>query len=305
MNDVWDCLPLPAGTYRYVFAKDGGMVRGTWVHGPQAMGRFAARFSRANCYIQLNPTRERMRIRPHATDVSHLQAILVDIDPEGANADGDNAVEVAWDILNDMGVDTQLTTLIDTGRGRQIWIHIDPLPIIGEGSLARAVKAFIREVSERVGKSYGCVVDTSCSDLARLARLPGTVNQKTGRMSRIMFAGKPQPPWFLFRFDAEVPARVAPSESRSTWPKVVPHLTNTAREFITSGVEQMRRHRGCYAAAKSLHEAYVPEDVARGWLLKGAERCDPPLDGGEVDKIIRRTFGADSDTLPGRGPVLD
>lgn len=290
MNDVWRILPLPQGTYRYVFAKDGGMVAGTWVSGPEALGVFARRYAKANCYITLNPASRADLTRPSSRDVSHVQAILVDIDPIEPSANPGEAHADACDLLESMGVDPWSLTVVDSGRGIQCWIRLKPLTV--DKQLARTVKNFVNTLSAEFGVKHGCVIDSSCSDLARLARLPGTMNQKTGREARLVVEGDVQPAAFLFHHQEDGPLdyEAPPPGLRVTWPQAAMFLTLTGREFIQFGVEQTRRHKCCYAAARSLVEAGVPENVATEWLLKGAERCDPPLENGEVLRIARRVY---------------
>jgi hypothetical protein len=290
MNDVWRILPLPQGTYRYVFAKAGGMVDGTWVSGPEALGAFAQRYAKANCYITLNPVSRADRTRPSSNDVSHVQAILVDIDPIEPSAQPGEALWEARDMLESMEVDPWSMTVVDSGRGIQCWIRFKPLTV--DKQLARTVKNFVNTLSAEFGTRYGCVIDSSCSDLARLARLPGTMNQKTGREARLVVEGDVQSAAFLFHHQEDGPIvwEVPIPGLRTTWPQAAMFLTLTGREFIQFGVEQTRRHKCCYAASKSLLEAGVPEAIATEWLLKGAERCDPPLESGEVLRIVKRVY---------------
>lgn len=290
--DVWDILPVPPTTFRYVFAKDGRHVAGAWVGSAKALEAWARRYAHANCYIQLNPTASPALVRPKAGDVSHIQAILIDIDPVRPDAAPLKTGETIEGILTARGVDMGSVSFIDTGRGIQLWIHMPAMPLIGEGSLARCVRAFIRDVCDAFGETHGCVVDSTCSDLSRVARLPGTVNQKTGRQA-VLFSIRDYTadPWFLFRYDAEPEERPpSPPESRSTWPRAFPHLTRTAIDFITEGVEQTRRHKCCYATARSLMEAGVPQPIATEWMFKGAERCDPPLEEEAVERIIGQVW---------------
>lgn len=292
--ETWELLPLPSGTFRYVFAKDGdGRVTGTWIPGPGALSRFLVNHRDQSCYIQLNPANQRGLVRPTAKEVSHLQAILLDVDPVEAGAEAGAAMARVAEVCTSLGVPTTCISLINTGRGLQFWLHLDPIPIIGEGSLARAVRKFIWAVAGRVGTSHGCRVDTSCADLGRLARLPGSVNQKTGKKASIISRGSPVPALFLFPFDEEVVDAVAappPRALRTKWPEIAVHLTRTAQEYITLGSEEPGRHRAAFATAKSLKEACVEPEVALHLLLLGAGRCAPELPLSDASRIFRQVF---------------
>ena len=287
IQETWRLLPTPPDAYRYVFAKDGRSCSGTWVASAQALGRWATRFDHANCYIQLNPAGRADLTRPTAKDVTYLQGVLIDVDPVDPEPNIDPACRQVDLILRAEGFNP---LWLMTGRGQQAWILFDPVPMTDE--LRWGVKGFVNFVSATFGIAYGCVVDTTCSDPARLARLPGTVNQKTGvHASLLLRARGPNDPFKLIQYTQEEKSFVRPpSGIRATWPQAAGYLTNTAREFIMFGVEQTRRHKCCYATARSLMEAGVPEPVATGWLLKGAERCEPELEPGEVLRIARRVY---------------
>lgn len=293
MDDVWRILPLPAGTYRYVFAKAGHVVEGTWVRNAAGLQAFANRNAHANCYITLNPAGSPNLIRPSARDITHVQAILIDIDPVEPSARVPEAFYLVEGLLERMGVDPWAMSIIDSGRGIQCWIHVKPL--IADGLLKETVRNFINTLSKEFGQRHGCVIDSSCSDLARLARLPGTVNQKTKLPTVLVRPGSEQPAGFLGRFQDLEPKVLCPPPPglRVTWPQAVMYLTHTASEFIQHGVEQTRRHKACFATAKSLKEAGVPEKIGTEWILKGSERCDPPLEPSEALRIMKRVYAND------------
>lgn len=296
MSDlVWNLLPLPPGTYRYVFAKRGNAVEGTWVSGPAALARFIRGHPLHDCYIQLNPVRTPARIRPRLEDVTHVQAVLLDLDPVEPTGDGDRAVARLEAICDALGVPTECSTLIHSGRGRQLWLHTDAMPIIGEGSLARAVRAFVSRVVKAYGVACGFQVDASCVDLTRLARLPGSTNQKTMEPARVLRYGKPMPALWLLSHapddvlvEAVVTAAGPPPKS---WPAIAATLTTAAFSFITEGAPEGGRHKAAVACARSLRDAAVAPETARRLLWEGASKCDLP-EGfmGDVERIWRDHF---------------
>lgn len=291
--ETWDLLPLPPDTYRYVFAKHrAGGNYGTWVNGPGALLRFMQNHPDFDCYITLNPASRRDRIRPKTKDISHLQAILIDIDPVEEDADIPYARCIAVDLCDDIGIPSDSVTHIDSGRGVQLWLHIEPIPVIGEGSLQVYTRSFIKEFADRFGTQRGCRIDTSCSDLARLARLPGTVNQKTQKPASILRSGTQVPAlWLLSRdpSDALVDAIVPPETGVLTsWPDIAALVNRTAYEFITEGQEEPGRHKACFATAMSLKEACVGPGFALELLFTGSGRSTPHLPISEVERIWRQ-----------------
>lgn len=299
-HEVWEILPLPPDTYRYVFAKSKtGSISGTWLTGPARLERWMALYADHDCYIQLNPTRSRTLVRPRASDISHLQAILIDIDPAPHMASLDLFPGVAPFWINllekDYGVPSESISAIRSGRGVQLWLHVEPIPIVGTGSLARAVRAFVNDVARNNTSSLTIeVVDTACSDLGRLARLPGTVNTKTGQRAELLSMGIPVPALWLFPFDSdETTSQIVDNgvqNPRTHWPDVASAITHAAYDYIVNGVEEPGRHKASVACARSLREACVPPENALEYLMLGAGRCTPALKRSDVHRIWRDHF---------------
>lgn len=289
---IWGMLPLPPGAFRYVFAKHGPKVTGTWVTSPESLRRFCENYASADCYIQLNPAIRAGLVRPMVSDVAGIQAILIDLDPIVPEAAPASAAVSVRARLDGMGV-PNTPTHIDSGRGSQLWLILGhPCP----PTLAGAVRRFIHTLATQVGTVHGCRVDTACADLARLARLPGTINQKTGRQAKILDMGAPMDAEWLSAWDSGVeegtssPVAPPPRAPRTRWPDIEPWLTRTAKEFICEGVTEPGRHKGCVAAARSLVEVFCDPAVAWGLLRGGAERCSPELPHDEVRRIYMEAF---------------
>ena len=293
--ETWELLPLPPDTYRYVFAKRERRVHGTWVRGPMQLSRWMEASSDFDCYIQLNPSYDRTLVRPSVKDVSHLQAVLVDFDPLGVGGEGTDAKKLfmmrAETFLTERGIPIESIAVIDSGRGFQMWILIEPIPIIGEGSLSRGVRNFIHTLADDWKRTGGYAIDPSCSDLSRLARLPGTLNSKTGFLAKILKLAIPTPALWLFPFDSDAQnAVLEPSTPRVKWPDVASAITHAAYDFIVNGIEEPGRHKAAVACARSLKDACVPVDDALDYLLLGASRCTPALKPDDIIRLHRDTF---------------
>jgi hypothetical protein len=134
---------------------------------------------------------------------------------------------------------------------------------------------------------HGCKVDTSTSDLPRPMRMPGTFNQKTGRMARII-----QYTTMVFEGLAEVLVKGTP-ESKLVEPDVVPiapglpwqmamhRLTLSAKTYLKEGQEEPGRHKMMWHAARKLHELGVSRAEARKALaqanaLRGEDQALSP-----------------------------
>lgn len=310
---LFELLPLPSDAVRHIFMKSADGVIGTWVRRPQNLARILRAYAydgRWNLYWQLNPTRRRDVNRPCNGDVDYLQAVLIDIDPVEEKVDPHKAVDHAVILLSSQfGVQEKSMTIMDSGRGCQIWLHTStpnggPIDLaIQQQELQLRVAPFVRRVAAEFGTQHGCRVDTACQDMTRLARLPGTYNQKTSEGTFVVQEGEGAPPYWLVDIPADEEYTVrdvlgeGPVEAtRTKWPDIVAHLTWTAYSFITDGVCEPGRHKAAVATVRNLHrEIGVPIDVAQKLLLTGASRCTPSLiqkaaDLADIMRILQEEY---------------
>jgi hypothetical protein len=149
----------------------------------------------------------------------------------------------------------------------------------------------------------GWIVDTTCSDLARVVRCPGSVNQKTGRRAVVehVAAGPGIDVSVLMRYNTTAVEYTpqAPAET-SNLLSILPHLNVRARTFILEGAASPGRHSACYATCKNLQELGVPRERAFEWLIMGARRCweavkieweGRSLPQSEVERIVKQVYG--------------
>ncbi len=193
-----DLLPLPEGAVRHIFCRRDSSIRGTYIQRNAQIDRLRATHTDWNLYITLNPSRPdaRSRMRPRARDISHLQAILIDLDPISPNAQPMRAATTVAGTLHAHGVPIDCITFVDSGRGAQLWLMHPVTPVADIPHCAERVASLVRWAANAFPAGiYGCAVDTSCSDLARLARLPGSINQKTGAPAALLTTPLPTEPW--------------------------------------------------------------------------------------------------------------
>jgi hypothetical protein len=149
---------------------------------------------------------------------------------------------------------------------------------------------FLSMLNRQLNPDYGCLVDTSCSDLSRVVRLPGSTNQKTLRPCVILDTGTP-----IDLVDKVLACSIPPPEpvpcrhvDTSNLAAVLPHLTEAAQRFLTEGAPFGSRHAAAYAAAASLREAGVPLERALNWVCRGGTFCSPPLTSQEDETDLER-----------------
>lgn len=258
-------------------------------------------------YVSLNPS-SRSCIKPAKSDITHLSCVGIDLDP---HKNSDFELEPAAKAL-DSAVFNFLESpnshcIISSGRGIWAWVFIQPKHLANDVDREEAdalIKGFTSsfiDASPHLSK-FG-TIDTSCAELSRIARCPGTINHKVNQNAHICIDYFPISPLSFDNFKA-LGESEAPSIGRPQPPspitgrsihEIVPHCNTTSRQFILLGVDSSMesRHRRLYSSAKNLFELQIEPDLAEFMLWSGAERCIPNLnisDPGIVRRIVRQVW---------------
>lgn len=317
----WELLPHPPRTVVRVFARnrDTGELDGDFARNASEMFHFARANADKQVYVCPNPCREGTAgIRHSAQDVTHWSYLLIDMDPIEDTYDPEAALDAAllwfgeW-VGRNFGTQGHAAIrpfIIDSGRGRQAWIRLEDMlfddgdpgvpetdfyrcPMSGQAismrrRMARKVNGYwLGRLSEILGMCHGCKVDTSTSDLPRPMRMPGTFNQKTGRMATII-----EPCGEIYHGLATILAAGTPSEKLieppqipiapgMPWQMAMHRLTLSAKKYLKEGQEEPGRHKIMWHTARKLHELGVSRVEARKALvhankLKGASEALSP-----------------------------
>jgi len=284
---TWNLLPLLKDEYHHLFAKHkDGRKFGMCIKTRRGLDRFVewANEEKFDAYIGANPLHKTVAFRPRAHDVSRIRAIVFDIDPVAPKAAPRLfAHRLHSDLANDHQGMLESVVHVDSGRGVQLWV----LMMAGKPELQPRAKQFVRRYAKQFGEDYGSIVDTACTDLPRVVRMPGTFNQKTGREATILSGAEPlMSEWWLeCQPKPSAPERpVRPAESLE-W--ILCTLPDLAVDYIQNGVE-LERHKACYTAMKSLHEVGVEADVALQLTLKGATMSS--LDPAHVHYTFEQVY---------------
>lgn len=248
-----------------------------------------------NWYITLNPTRARASLKARSLDVTEWRFILIDIDPLGQ---GDP--EAALNFLLDKHQLRSYCAILNSGRGWQAWVSLRPMLLSSESdsgyTSGRASRSHVESVTKAWLHSLGdpgfrCKVDTSCSDLARVARLPGTTNHKTGRPATLVAMPSDEMDTSQLLDMYPPPERISHAAVGGlSLPRLLPYLTETASHFLCEGVREPGRHATAYAAARSLYEAGIPPERALDLIQVGASLCNPPLPIRDAARAVRNAY---------------
>lgn len=323
----WNLLPHPEGTVVRVFARnrDTGALDGDFARNAAEMFHFASVNVDKQVYVCPNPCRRTTGTRHNAQDVTHWSYLLIDMDPIEDIYDPALAVEQALFWLGRWtGMDFEKTKplIIDSGRGRQVWLRLDDHPLQPDGQVkddavmqddgslkfyrawdrrtCRKVNGYwLGRLATQLGMIHGCKVDTSTSDLPRPMRMPGTYNQKTQRMATIV-----EPSYHIFGplgdrlmvstpDDVKVEPDVIPIAPGLPWQMATHRLTLTAKKYLKEGQEEPGRHKVMWHTARKLHELGVSRAEARKALTHANKLCgeDQALGAEEIEHALDTAEG--------------
>jgi hypothetical protein len=134
-------------------------------------------------YFAVNPLKRPMTKKAGKEDVASAQWLWVDLDPrKGAELIPERQEMLA--LLTDRLPEglPEPTWIIDSGRGYwAFWKLLTPQPVDGDGPRTENVENFGRGI-EKAFPGRG----DHCRNIERIARLPGTINGKTGKRARVV-----------------------------------------------------------------------------------------------------------------------
>jgi hypothetical protein len=324
---LWEILPHPPGSvvrYSAILGRTNyaGDYAATW----QDLELAAQEWEKDahNFFVQMNPTEERALPRPTAKHISHWSWFLLDADPV---AELFNPMAAIDEYLNRIRLMTGVTlkpTIIHSGRGAQAWIRLNDIPLDQDVDLieefdargqpipeserrvetmparkmARRVMGWwLNTLVNEIGEVHGCLLDTSVSDLPRVMRCPGTVNQKTGRRALVADWGGHVHTDLHVKLIRQVPfATYAEAEpgvlpEGTPWQMVKAALTRTASRFIDRGQAEPGRHKAAVACAFSCKEQGLPPSETLKAMRYGNRKCQPkPLEEEDLKRIVGNVY---------------
>jgi len=296
IRKLWDLLPHPRNTVVRWFARNGDERQGGGADNVDELILSAEACAGMNFYVAPNPASTRAGTRHRAEQVTHWSWFLMDIDPVEPVADPGPVVDyVLGKLWSWTGIDFERRRplIINSGRGMQIWVRLPDVPLDetdGPGDLAgvalpRLVARvtngwWLNRLAEEVGTMNGCRIDTTCADLPRVMRCPGTVNQKTGRYTNLTIDSSEVFEELPRILSAAVPPELFEPQPIITLPEGTPwqhvfvHLTLRAQDYLTYGKEEPGRHDTMFHVALTLAEAGLPRDEVRRALQYGNDLWD-------------------------------
>jgi hypothetical protein len=301
MNDTFDVLAWPdlwlnrAFKVRWFAKSDRGNVGGI-ARTPEMLVN-AARLSEHsgyNMYVTLNPTNERICKRICAADVTHWAFVLVDLDPPLNAVHTANDTEPVMRRLLDLGL---RPAIIETGRGVQYWLRFKPQlimtpeerrywPDVNRGFLTH-LRAYVPE---------GWRIDLT-ADLARIARMPGSLNQRTGGRAGLLDPGRVENDAAVdvlrsFYVASPTPPHQSGDSEGREWTEVMDDLTLRAKTYINFGATEGSRHESCHHLCRTLREHGVSQESALEAMRLANEACYETLHERELLTILKQVYDA-------------
>lgn len=280
---MWDLLPQPP----HFFLKSDKRVVGGIVQSPNTFEKIMSTHSgKMNCYVGINKA-SRAVVKACREDIIEWNHVLIDIDPgEGRTLNGVvfDCGYVEGALMRHWPESQGAAIALYTGRGSQIWLKLRPMPLTSipeRAQVESATAAFLRALAAKVPETpsvFGSHIDFSCSDLARVARCPGTINLRTNAYANLLHVAHEamDPAVILAHLPKDaLPSHATPASSKLS--DLLPFLSARAAKFLTEGVGYPGRHSAAYAAARSLLELGQTPERVRALVIIGGTLCRPML----------------------------
>ena len=297
---AWDVLtaPCPTPKIRW-FARSprrgnlGGMVT------TEAEMLNIARLSHQdfNVYVTLNPTNDRICSRISTEDVTHWAFILIDLDPLRDKLNPVLCTQQMKAKLKLLDPRLDYPAVVWSGRGVQLWLRLPPRSVPDEVSRHKATSAtrgFLKHLQKEAPDGWR--IDL-VGDLARVARMPGSINQKTGEKAQLIDSGmmlqQEVVDWLGENFHDNTLApqtSIFNGERTLSYMDVADEISLRAKLFIEMGAVEGNRHESCFAACKSLWECGVSKENAHEALMSGAATSLPYLPDRDVRSILEQVY---------------
>jgi hypothetical protein len=294
---TWDYLAHD-GVVRWFGKRRDGIRIGGAATSPADLDRLRYTSARGtNVYVHLNPAVGFRGMRPSVPDITHFRGVLLDIDPNPGV--GPYVTAAMRHALIQLGAALGVSLapiLVDSGRGEQAWLVDNPF-VPEEPEWRQRVRRSWSYLLDQLDLPEGAHADPSTCDVARVVRLPGTHNSKTGRTAAFIHEYEPMAvPGLYDRLVAFDPgegaspdeALVAAPGSVDSYVDVWTRLTGEAQGFITKGRRYPGRHTALWHTADLLHREGLSREALHRALLLGAEACRPKLNNEDVLYAIRR-----------------
>lgn len=254
---------------------EGGGARGHFSTDPAAAAQACGR-NLTDLYLTMNPLKHEARPpkgRARAEDLAQVRCLNVDLDPHGLGeaerAAGLRLAELVREVLErELGV---RPALIDSGRGHQLWLVHEAVPVALAGEVR---KVLLAALAHRFRAHQGAHVDLQPWGPTYAGRLPGTINGKTGAPVRIVDEG-----------NGRVVAWTHLATVVAEWQKTLPPPREGAQRVtpeLQAVIDELEGHRpdswtwlGAAAGRAGVHDVVREHVPRREWPAFDEGASDP------------------------------
>jgi len=302
-DTAWDVLTAPHDFLRvdrfvrwFARSKDGDTLGGISLS-PENLRATVGPLNRSgyDIFAHLNPTHPRITRRANTEDSLAWAFMLVDIDPLDGTPDPDEVVAATHIPLRSLEAVVRpgwrfAPTIVYTGRGAHLWVRFRPRQDVEWWRIGDAQREILRKLTPPPGYRIDPL-----GDMARIVRLPGTINHKTGRMAELITPGQFEPPSMtnhVIAFAREIARpQGAPESFDLDWKDVKDELTDRARRFLDVGAPEGVRHETCWHVCRALYEKGVKKISAADALDWGNMASAKRLTPREIWGIVEQVYG--------------
>ena len=148
--------------------------------------KFITEFGSAgfDLYFSPNPIKMTLHKKAKKDDVAEARHLWIDLDPRPGEPLEAERTTMLTLLTTDLPPGMpRPNRVIDSGRGFWgYWKLAAPQPVDGNGPLTEAVESYGRRIEAAFGDRFA----DGCRNIDRVARLPGTINRKTGRLACVL-----------------------------------------------------------------------------------------------------------------------
>lgn len=238
-------------------------------------------------------------------DVAHcrqVNAMMFDIDCH--DGDFERVIPVALDVIRravERGRLPHPTITVDTGRGIQVYYVLERSTSTrkSDGTANDAGLSYFRDVEAGLASAFeaeisdikGLTLDPSAFDLARVGRVPGTINPKAGRMCELVETGPYHELAALRKY-----ARAAHSPTPTRKRRASASSDSSLLRSRLFAIERLQRHRSfdcrgsrenmCFVFYNTATQIHGPQR-ALDLTLRFNARFSYPLPPTDIEQIAR------------------
>lgn len=285
------------GHVRWFARRDLGSLGGVAFSSDSLAERLSANKRGYNTYVQLNPSAGFRGLRSSASNITHFRGFLLDLDPNPGYSPNGDSVGVITDVI------TQLESLlgiglspwiIDSGRGIQAWVMGCP-EVLDRPDWRTVARRNVSSLIAQLKVDANWHADPMTCDVSRVARLPGTINHKTGRVASMVQEGTPVEGLWPALEALDVTIAAAPdlpqiAQTKDSYKQVWEKLTSMAQNFTQTGWSYPGRHTALWHTIDLLAKLGLTRDAAARAAWLGARQCTPPLAWSDVQTALARVY---------------